>query len=354
MKPIVHSLDCNNLENKELLIRIEKLVKKCRRDSLNMISHFFDLIDIDKDIIDTLRKIDVYINYNMKNSKMMGCYIVSIDNRIHINGKYLLDLFDKLSKNEIKYSKIIKIIKHIIIHEYLHSIRDLYAKLGIVNQETIEYDKMYEMYSSIIEKEMQLLSVIKEKENIILKYYFYGDFIEKIVTDKTLLDKDIIDLYNTINYNSGYYYYASKPIKAYTTDRDYLINICTVNKGKYVGAEEVLVDSFALTIYGHRNLSSYDKSVVEKAMSNELKEDNPSFYSLGFHIISKMDESDIKNYFTTYMQDYFFNDILIDLLNDKYQKTMDTLNYLYKKFDKGETGDNRYKTEYQRCIRLLK
>lgn len=360
-KELIYS-ENSEKENKQVVEELEQTIIECRKYALASISHFLDLIKVDKEIINTIKKIKIIIDYDLVSDDIeqsLDNYIAiheSFYNNIIINGRVLIKKYNIYNeKNNI--DNLYKYLTFVLIHEYLHTFRDFIFKDEIIEKSNKEkyLDYSYK-YESIIGQDhdysKKVLSIVEDKDVYRILIYNYSECIfEELFISKYFVDYlDSFDLLHKNNLSITNFmklFKISDEFKTYSVDYERRItNVCKINNGIYKGIEEYLVDCFAEIIIEHRDESKYNIEVVEtlKELSTSSLDNN----ALGFSIISKMSIEDIRWFFTSYMEDEY-NDRLKNVLKDNYYEIIDTMNQIYNLY----LNDKNTEDEFNVCLKLI-
>ncbi len=334
---------------------IYSYVYSAREYSNNSIKHFFELLDLDSDLFNHLYNIDIIIDFdNEIDSKSDDIAYYednnkNDDNSIIILSNYISKLLDKESK--IGKKNIIKDIGETIIHETLHSNRDLILKnnpnrFNIDNLKSLyllnnENKKIYDECSYILNNYYN--KCYKDKYIIILKVIDKNDYIEVYLYDKIdnkfkIYDIEDIkfeysfDLYSKISsYLDKYYLEPIKSINCYDNnivDDIYgIINLYTfdiknhkdIRKSYFFlnyqyALEEALIEALTLIVSYHKNKNNLDiKGACEDIKYRRIND----ILKNGCNIFEYSDTNFIKQFLLSCYNDEYV-DILSKVFNDKY------------------------------------
>ena len=344
----VKIVDSELQENGEFFEDLIEIVKICRIEALDAISHFFDLLDIDKDVIKEMKKIKIYIKNN-KGANWVGAHN-QYNNKTSLDLKWFVDVYMAYLNGQISYNIMILSFTETLIHEYLHSLRDFMFKQSDFSSDYFnqKYDEYYIKYNHLIKKseEMQLLS-IKETNSYYL-FVFYADdgFIEervsKDIVDKKGLENVIENIKNDYKKNFYCLKLEDYPAKYYIKNVD---SICINKHTELIGIEECLIDCFSYIIYEHRRKNEFDFNSINNFIESLTYQ---YLYGLGFDIILMMSIDDIKWFFTSYMEDEY-NDRYTKLLGKDLEQLLQLLNKMH---DKNICNIN-YNDIYQKCRKIV-
>jgi len=344
----VRAID-NNL-SKKIKHSIEyKLLDKSRYIAIDVLKKFYIKNNFDMEIIESIKEIPIYID-NMNNVKDATAVYDSNKYEICFDYNELMNIH-KYSSNIIDY---ISTLVKILIHEYLHSIRDLNLKYSYdyerKSSESEEYDILYEKFNKDIEQKegnyVKVLSVTnKNSQYFVLAYNYDTGTFSKYLIPKYLVHnkKDLIaSIEKMINNNYIIWEKDDYLISPYENiypktkstffgfregEDEEVINPTELmsDNYEYLGIEESLVEAFAniivMSTYGDYNIQNCARKLLRK-----------KYYTydvrLAFILISKMSSEEIKWFFNSYMLDNFEYKIS-ELYGDKFNDVLEYFDYLY-------------------------
>ena len=351
---------------------IYSYVYSAREYAVFSLKHFFDLLNINKDAFNHLYNIDIVIDYNdklnKKNTKDLAYYEDNNDktgnNRIIILPCYIENLLN--SENKLGKKYIIKDLGETIIHEMLHSNRDLMLKDGnnIFYYDNLkkyyllksEYKKIYDECERILFDYYN--ECYEDKYMIILKIVDRYKYISVYVYDKIFNEYKVYNLSNikyennfynlytkVINYLDKYDVEADKVIPDYklnSLNNVYgIINLYTNNKGiknyddvrkayfflNYQYAlEEALIEALTLIISYHKGRDALN---IKDACADIKYRRKNAILKNGCNIFENADVDFIKWFLlSTYSEEY--NDLLERMFNDKYIELIKNFSILFE------------------------
>ncbi len=354
---------------------IYSYVYSAREYAIFSLKHFFDLLNINKTAFNHLYNTDIIIDYNCSLNAHSNRdiayyednYIKTNNNRIVILAYYIENHLK--NSNKISKKNIIKDIGETIIHETLHSNRDLILK----NANNIFYLENLKNYYSLKPKDKKIYD---ECDNILNNYYdkCYKD--NYIIILKVINKKDYIQVYTYDKIDNSYKIYNISDIKFdYSTDLyckivDYLdeydimpikilqdfksntindiygiINLYATNKNihnyndvkkanyflKYQYAlEEALIEALTLIVSYHSNKNNIDiKSACEDI---KYKRENIILKN-GLNIFENANIEFIKWFLLSCYNDEYV-DLLESMFSDEYNNLIKYFSILSDDYDK--------------------
>ncbi len=283
---------------------IEAIVETCVFESIVTFGNFFDLLGIDSSLFTHLMDNRIIIDYTSEFGSAIACYLSNEngDNTIHIGAIYINNLLDILKKNNniVEYKNIIDEITATIVHEVIHSNRDIYINNSINLNNLMHYEeKFFNIHYTKLNKD------------------FYGvssDHLWSFNEDISTLSLDEIRKY-----------------------REKLI--------RQIGIEESLTEAFANIMVFHKNKKELKIKEFCNLMLNSNLSDN---LNAAFYLISNMSINDIKWFYLSSYED-IYNDRFYTLFNKDYNRI---ISYFYN-FYINEKKKPHQESKYDKCIKLI-
>ncbi len=350
--------------------------------SNQMLSHFFELLGFDSDLFSHLYSVEIKLDYNSKNTSECAHY-EALDfendeqrNGIVINGIYVDETLSLHNKG-VRSIEILRDIAETIIHEKLHSNRDVLLKRE-VNFSNIdyysEYLKMSDKNKKTYEECNYLKNIIELNDGLtILKirnyksysliyvydnnekcFYIYRLNLKKFKFNndiqayfKEVMDYIIANEIKPINEIYDFEYFFSQNEhdinNIYESNRN-IKSIREVNKIDKVinmkyGLEEALVEALTLIISYHSNKDTLD---IEGACNYIQKKTSKDIVKRGIRIFKKYKEDFIKWFILSSYQDEYDNK-LQKMYGKNYLRTLRKFRDIYDSNEKNETQKNEVK-----------
>jgi len=348
----------NDFDNGYLFIY--NLVKSYKKESINAISNFLDILIIDKDIINELENIDIYVSFNneYKDKDWIAIHN-TLENYIIINGCPLKNEYDYLVSSGKSLERIDFELKENIcvtlIHEYLHSFRDFNFKYIEKSIDIVQYNELTLKYYDIIndktDSQRKIISIIENSDDYILIIYDM-DFEILTIPKESIDNLDKAELINNDLDFDDYFELlclSSNDEVIYYNEYNDPINVCELNKDTNRGIEESIVAALSYIIKLHKNVTSFNYNIINKLKENVIYSDE--FLLIGFIIASKMSIEDIKWFLTSFMEDEY-RDRLVKLFRDNYDEILKSISETYNLLL--EKNKEEYNSKFDYCLKLLK
>lgn len=182
-------IDGNYYKLKSSNDEILSIVKDSSIKAYQAIDHFFDVIELNKELFSHLKDIDITIDNNKSNGNMAAYFIVRDSNTKEPMINLIAGYIDKnisLSKTDGKYNSSLCQIAWSIIHETIHCNRCIMIKDRITVQDT----------GFVIDENInKFKKTYNHVEDLLSKYYNPNKMIYFFDILKIVIDDKYIDVY---------------------------------------------------------------------------------------------------------------------------------------------------------------
>ena len=349
-----------------------KEISEAKKVSDSALLHFFDLINLRRDLFNHLTKIDLVVDLDSSNDydSMIAFYENinyddhSLDNTIHFLPEYLDSIIKR--NNVVCKNDLVRTI----IHETIHANRSIIINNGVLYPEyhiasISEYESYRKKFGHLIKKSNLKFQVLKwykySNINTIYAYnHISGDFFIFTLPDYFVGSINSIDVLNDlINNNFDLFelvYQVENPydlnysslVSSYSTS---FKNPMVINKKnslnvdleveKQTDFEESITEAFSQIIFYLRDKDQYN---IDELLNNKRLLPN---VRLALQFINSLDMDTIRWFFLSCYQEEYVNKFY-EMYKDDYFRLIDLFSEAFQK----SMSEEEY-TNYDKCLSLI-
>jgi hypothetical protein len=354
------------------------LINKAKKESDNAFMHFFELIGLDKDLFEHLKKIRIVIDLDYCNdySNIIAFYDnlgddSRYDNSIHILPEYIDYVLNTRYRKEM-FNDLVRTI----IHESIHANRSIIIKDGVIYPQSFitsikKYKEYSDKYGHLItpgNEKYNVLSVSNNKNlyNIVTYNRFTNDFdlfilpvflcsslsstseMESLLNNKPLLFNHVKSIENPYDINNTGLVsdYSTIYKSSYNLSKRDITNIESEIE-KQRGFEETMTEAFTRIIFYLKDKDSlnFDELLNSKKISYDVR--------LAINFIHSLDIESIRWFFLSCFEEEYRNRFY-EIYGEEYFKLIDKFNEAYENCirNKKEQG-NEKEIEYVRSLKKV-